>query len=145
MVQRAGGIYASIKPFASKVAEHAGRLGAILALYADPDATEVSAEAMKGGIALARHYAAEMLRLEGTAGINEELRRADELRRWWEATGEQAMHLARAYQSGPNCLRNSATARAAFLTLEEHGYAVAIRTGTIVDGKARREAWRLVD
>jgi hypothetical protein len=145
VAQQAGGIYASIKPFASKVAEHAGRLGAILTLYADPDATEVSAEAMEGGIALARHYAAEMLRLEGTAGVNDELRRADDLRRWWEETGDIAMHLSRAYQLGPNCIRSAATARAAFGALVDHGYAMPMRAGIIVDGKARREAWRLAE
>ena len=39
-------------------------------------------------------------------------------------------HLARAYQFGPNALRNAATARAAFQVLVDHGHATALRRGT---------------
>jgi hypothetical protein len=57
-----------IRPFGAKMAEHAGRLAAVLATYADPDAIEVDGHAMSCGIALAQHYAAERLRLQG-AGV----------------------------------------------------------------------------
>jgi hypothetical protein len=55
------------------------------------------------------------------------------------------MHLARIYQWGPNALRNAGTARAAMLVLVEHGHAIAMKAGAVVDGAKRREAWRLVD
>ncbi len=60
-----GGAFHTIRAFGAKMAEHAGRLAAVLAIYADPDAMEVSAEMMACGIALAHHYAAELLRLQG--------------------------------------------------------------------------------
>jgi hypothetical protein len=143
--QRDDGNMASIRAFASKLAEHAGRLSALLALYADPDAIEVDGDAMAGGIALARHYCAEMQRLHGTAGISAELQRGADLLRWWQGTGAKEMHLARAYQYGPNALRSADTARAAFKVLMDHGWAMPMRAGAMVDGAKRSEAWRLVD
>jgi hypothetical protein len=117
----------------------------VLQLYADPDAAEVSAIAMAGGIALARHYCAEMLRLNGTANIPAHLLHASALLNWWQSVGCAEMHLARIYQWGPNALRNAGTARAAMLVLVEHGHAIAMKAGAVVDGAKRREAWRLVD
>ena len=67
-----GGEWRSIRAFGAKAAEHAGRLGAVLAAYAGE--REVSAEKMTCGIALAQHYAGEMIRLKGGASITPELR-----------------------------------------------------------------------
>ncbi len=145
IAQREGGALCSIHPFASKLAEHAGRLAAVLQLYAAPDAVEVSAESMAGGIALARYYSAEMLRLNGTANIPIDLQHAAALLEWWQGTGCAEMHLARAYQFGPNALRSANAARAAFVALANHGHAVPMRSGAEVDGKKRQEAWRLAD
>jgi hypothetical protein len=52
-----------IRAFGAKMAEHAGRLAAVLTVYGNPDAMEVDAGAMACGITLAQHYAAEMVRL----------------------------------------------------------------------------------
>jgi hypothetical protein len=41
-----GGAYHAIRPFGAKLAEHAGRLAAVLTAYADPDAMDVSADMM---------------------------------------------------------------------------------------------------
>jgi Protein of unknown function (DUF3987) len=43
---RVDGEFASIRAFASKMPEHAGRLAAVLQVMDDPESTEVSAEAM---------------------------------------------------------------------------------------------------
>jgi hypothetical protein len=76
---RRGGDLHPIRAFGAKMAEHAGRLAAVLSVYADADAMEVKAEAMAGGIALAQHYGAEMLRLQGGASISPDLRLAARL------------------------------------------------------------------
>ena len=64
-----GGDYAAVKAFGAKLAEHAGRLAAVLTVYADADAMEVPGEMMACGIMLAQHYAAELLRLQGTCAV----------------------------------------------------------------------------
>lgn len=139
-----GGRLAPIKAFAAKIAEHAGRLAAVLAVYEDPDAMEVSADAMANGIALAQHYGQEMLRLAGAASINPDLRLAHRLLAWWREQGGHDLHLAAIYQRGPNALRDAATARRVMSLLEEHGYAEPLPPGTDVDGAARKHAWELV-
>jgi hypothetical protein len=138
-----GGPLAPIKAFAAKMAEHAGRMAAVLAVYDDPEAMEVPPVAMAGGIALAQHYAQEMLRLAGVASINPDLRLAHRLLVWWREQGGRDLHLAAIYQRGPNALRDAATARRVMRLLEEHGYAEPLPPATEVDGAPRKEAWEL--
>ncbi|GGC58165.1 hypothetical protein GCM10011504_40530 [Siccirubricoccus deserti] len=139
----AAGDWRPIRAFGAKAAEHAGRLAAVLAVYADPDAMEVTGEAMAGGIALAQHYAAELLRLQGTAGISPDLRLAQRLLAWWQARRDPALHLAAVYQRGLNALGDAATARRIVGILEDHGWAVRLPSGAEVEGAPRREAWTL--
>lgn len=139
-----GGRLTPIKAFAAKMAEHAGRLAAVLAVYDDPDAMEVPLPAMIGGIALAQHYGAEMMRLAGAASIAPDLRLAARLLAWWQEQRGKPLHLAAIYQHGPNALRDAATARRIVLLLEDHGYAEPLPPGTEIDGKPRKEAWELV-
>jgi hypothetical protein len=78
---RVDGEFASIRAFASKMPEHAGRLAAVLQVMDDPESTEVSAEAMANGIALTRHYASELLRLKDAALV---LQLAGRVLAWWQ-------------------------------------------------------------
>jgi hypothetical protein len=134
----------SIRAFGAKMAEHAGRLAAVLAAYADPDAMEVDGDAMGGGIALAQYYAAEMLRLQSAGAVAPDLRLAARLLAWWQARADPQCHLAAIYQIGPGALRNAADARRIVGMLEEHGFVLRLPAGTVVDGAARRDAWELV-
>jgi hypothetical protein len=61
--QADGGEYESIKPFASKLKEHAARLAAALAYYDRPDTTELTVDDLERGIRIAIYYAAEARRL----------------------------------------------------------------------------------
>lgn len=143
--QRRGGELAGMRAFASKMPEHAGRLAATLAVYADPDACEVSADAMCQGIALAQHYAAEARRLASGAQVAPELRSAETLAAWWAAQPNRRQHISTIYQRGPASLRDAAAARRAVATLEEHGWLVRLPPGAVLDGKPRREAWEFVE
>jgi len=136
-----GGEWRTIRAFGAKAAEHAGRLAAVLTAYAGQ--AEVSAELMACGIALAQHYAAEMLRLKGGAAITPELKQARLLLEWWQGRPDPRAHLAEIYQFGPNSLRSAATARAACEVLEAHGWIIPLKVGTELDGAPRREAWML--
>lgn len=139
-----GGGLRPIRAFGAKLAEHAGRLAAILAAYADPDATEVDAEAMACGITLAQHYAAEMLRLHSAGSIAPELRDAERLLAWWQARPDPHCHLAAIYQRGPGAMRDAATARRIVSTLEDHGWIMRLPANAVVDGAPRKEAWALM-
>ena len=138
------GEFRSIQAFASKMAEHAGRLAGVLTVYADPDAYEVQAEAMAGGIELAKHYALELLRLQGAAAVSPDLALASRLLAWWQARPDPKCHLAAIYQRGLYAIRDAATARRIVGILEEHGYVDRLQNGIELDGKRRREAWELI-
>ena len=138
------GMFATLKPFASKMAEHAGRLAAVLAVYADPEAIEVDAESMSNGIELVRHYGGEMKRLADGANIAPDLKLAQRLADWWSARSDRKCHLLEIYQRGPNPLRDAATAKRIVAILEEHGWIKRLPPGTILDGSPRKDSWELV-
>ena len=139
-----GGEYAVIRAFASKMPEHAGRLAAVLAIYDDPDASEVSEASMDGGIQLARHYAAEMIRMKGAAAVAPDLILAGRLLEWLQARPSPRVHLAEIYQRGLNALGSAAVARRIMNILVEHGWVTRLPDGAEFDGRARQEAWELV-
>ena len=139
-----GGALHPVKPFGAKMAEHAGRLAAVLTAYADANAVSITGEAMAGGITLAQHYAAELLRLQGVSGVSHDLHQAAVLLAWWQARAEPRCHLAEVYQGGPGMLRDAAAARRIASILQEHGYLDPLPAGTVLDGAARKEAWVLV-
>jgi hypothetical protein len=139
-----GGALAMIKGFAGKMPEHAGRLAAVLAVYADPDAIEIDAGSMAHGIAPTRFYAAEMIRLSDGARVVPDLKLARQLADWWKARSDNKCHLLEVYQYGPNPLREAATAKRIMGILEEHGWVERLPPGTVLDGKPRRDSWELV-
>lgn len=141
---RPGAEWRPIMAFGAKVAEHAGRLAAVLTVYADPDATEIGAEAMACGCALAQHYATELLRLQGAATIALPLRQANELLTWWKAQPDPRCYLVQIYQRGPNGIREAAVAKAAVAILEAHSMVRRLPPGTELDGAKRADAWELV-
>lgn len=137
-----GGEWRPIRAFGAKADEHAGRLAAVLAAYAGE--REVSAEKMACGIALAQHYAAEMIRLKGGASVSPELKGAQRLLDWWKERSDPRAHLAEIYERGPASLRTAQAARDACQTLQEHGWIKTLQAGTEFDDAPRREAWVLV-
>jgi hypothetical protein len=134
----------SIRAFGAKMAEHAGRLAAVLTVYGNPDAMQVEHESMACGIALAQHYAAEMLRLQGGAAVSPDLRLADRLLAWWHGRLDSRCYLAAIYQRSLNAISDAATARRIVGILEEHGWVRRLAVGTVIDGSPRRDAWELV-
>lgn len=86
--QAAGGNLATVRPWASKAAEHAARLAGIVALMDDPDALEVSDSAMQGGIELANFYLGEHVRLMGHSTEQGEVRKLAKLLSWLREQGQ---------------------------------------------------------
>ena len=142
--QKDDGEFRSIRPFASKMAEHAGRLAAVLTVYTDPEAREVSAEAMAGGIGLAQHYAGRTTPAPWcrNGSTRPGAGRSAALNGGRHAQNPRC-HLAEIYQRGLNAIGDAATARRIVEVLEEHGWVRRLPAGTELDGCGRRDAWGL--
>jgi hypothetical protein len=144
-----GGKLAAIKGFAAKLAEHAARIGAVIALFTDHTCTSVSEDAMAAGVNQADYYASEALRLTDDARVGEPLRHAEKLHRWLSERRQDIIWPAEVYQYGPSELRTKADALKAIGILEDHGYLVPIRGDSgqpvLIDGVSRKEAWQVLD
>jgi hypothetical protein len=137
------GTLATIRAFAGKGMEHAGRLAAVMAAFSDPDTGEIGAEDAANACTLALHYAGELLRLGEGARIEPDLRLAARLLEWWQARPDPRAHLAEIYQKGPYGARNAETARHAIGILLDHGWLRRLPERVILDGSPRRESWVL--
>jgi hypothetical protein len=152
--QAPGGALAHVTGFASKAAEHAARLAAVLTLWPDLSAREVTPSAMASGIALARFYLGEAVRLLDATTVTPETARAEALRVWlldtWPGRAERlgrspgAVTPKDVVQHGPNALRETAMARRLMEVLAGHGWLERLVEGAIVDGAARKLAYRIV-
>jgi putative DNA primase/helicase len=143
LLQREGGDLFPIKGFASKAAEHAARIAGVLALFETPDATEISADALNGGIAIAQYYIGEALRLFHSASDDQELITAQKVFDWGMQQEGQMIALAELYRCGPNAVRDKKTANRMMDILEQHHRALRIEGGAQVNGKPRRDVWLL--
>jgi hypothetical protein len=132
-----------IQAFGARMAEHAGRLAAVLGMFSDSDTMETDKSALECGIELARHYATEMQRLVEAAATRPSLKLAERLLQWWWNRLDARCHLREIYQFGPAAIRDARTARRVVAILEEHGHVTRLPEGTVLDGKSHREAWKL--
>lgn len=143
--QAPGGELAHVTAAASKAAEQACRIAGVMTLWRDLDAPEVTAADMADGIALARFHLAEAARLAEAATVSAETDRAEKLRRWLlESWPHPDVTSAEVVNKGPNVLREAVKAHAALAMLERHGWLVPLDPGTVVRGRPRKAAWRIV-
>ena len=144
--QAPDGNLAYVRGYASKSAEQAARIAAVLTLWEDLSASEVSSQAMAWGIELAQFYLSEALRLADAATVSAEIERAESLRKWLlESWTEPEVLVRDVMRLAPSrALRESPQARAALELLEKHGWIVPLEPGTEVRGASRKEAWRVV-
>jgi hypothetical protein len=142
---RPGGGLLPVSGFANKMPEHAARLAAVLTLVENPAAAELTADVMARGVLLARYYASEALRLFQGSKIDRDLRVATQLLEWLlNSWSEPNISLPDIYQTGPNAIRDRKTALRLVGILVQHGHLLKLPETTIVRGKRRREAWRIV-
>lgn len=114
-----------------------------MALFETPDATEISADALNGGIAIAQYYIGEALRLFHSASDDQELITAQKVFDWGMQQEGQMIALAELYRCGPNAVRDKKTATRMMDILEQHHRVLRIEGGAVVNGKPRREVWLL--
>ena len=152
--QRAGGSLAHVTGYASKSAEQAARIAAVLTLWQDLHAPVVALQAMGWGIALAQFYLSEAVRLSDAANLSAETRQAEALRLWlldsWPklARGQDrdpsSITPKDVVQFGPNALRETRTVQRLMAILAEYGWLVVLPDGTEISGIARKLAYRIV-
>jgi hypothetical protein len=142
-LQREGGDLYPIKGFASKAAEHSARIAGVLAIFETPDATEISANNLNGGIAIAQYYIGEALRLFHSSSDDQDLILAQKVFDWGMQQQGGIIALAELYRCGPNAVRDKKTATRMIEILEQHYRATRIEGGAVVNGKPRRDVWRL--
>jgi hypothetical protein len=120
-------------------------LAAVLTLVRDIHAVEIAFAETEAGIDLAQHYAAEALRLFGASRVSAELQLAKHLLDWLRSHWNRlAISLPDIYQRGPGAIRDKARATRIVEILEDHGFLVRIKGGANIEGKWRRDAWRLI-
>jgi hypothetical protein len=134
-----------VRGLANKLPEHAARFSGVLALVDNIDGSEVGADEMKRGIALAEHYLCEGLRLFGASHVSGDLRLAQRLLNWLLMTWrEPNISLPDLYQRSLNAIGDQATARRVVAILEDHGWLRRINEGAEINGRWRRDAWHIV-
>lgn len=139
---RPGGRFEPIRGLAAKLAEHAARIAASLALVEDLEVQEVGLHHMEGAICLARHYAREALRLQSASEEDADLALAKLLGDWllknWQG---RTISLVDAYQRGPKRIRDARVAARAMQVLEEHLWVTRIPGIHVVNGERRKDVW----
>lgn len=146
ILQAKGGILSGVTGYASKSAEQACRIAAVLTLWRDLQAPVVPDPEMVWGVTLARYYLSEAKRLSQEAVVSEGIRQAEALRVWlldtWQFSEVLPSEVA---QHAPiRALRSTLSAKTALGVLEKHGWLVSLEAGTLVRGAHRREAYRIV-
>lgn len=141
-----GGELEPIRGLANKLLEHACRLAGVLAMVDNIHCHNISKEHMAAGILLAKHYAAEALRLFGSKQVSPDLMLAQKLLSWIKHSWQEDLISAPdVYQLAPiSSIRDAKTAKRIISTLAEHGYLIQIPEGGVVKGEKRREVWRIV-
>ena len=122
-IERAQGVGADldqVREWASKAAEHACRIAGVITLVSDPNATNLSAETMRGALSLTEFYLSEYQRLVGHAGVSDDTRRAQLLLEWIKRKALRSFTTRQVMQFGPGSIRSAEVARAAIRVLEDN-------------------------
>ena len=137
------GYFSTIAGLANKLPEHAARLAAVLTLYEDIKASEITDLHMEAGIELVQYYAQEALRMKDINATDGELLKAERLMKWIEEKNYKYIPLADIYQLAPiKDLRTAKQARTIMRILEEHEYLSFIENGMgMEDGSFKKEVW----
>jgi len=136
-----GGCWEAVSGFANKAPEHALRLAGVTSYFHGETLTPTW---IKRGIELARWYLEEAVRIRDAGAVPAEIRKAENVLQWLQDQDLQQFCAVQIYQRGPYATRNKRDAKEAVDILVDHGHAVPLPSGTIIDGKARKEAWALV-
>jgi len=138
-----GGEYEYVRGFANKAPEHAARIAAILTGVSNPDALSIDMDTMRDAIQLTNYYLMEWIRILGEAGVDPDIHLAEILLEWLKNSREMFIYPIKIYQYGPNGLRNKKDTMRIMEILEGHGHVIKLGKEMILDGKKRKDVWRI--
>jgi hypothetical protein len=136
-----GQMYAPVRAFGSKAAEHALRIAGVLTIVEKAVAVHIDLNAMRRGIVLAKYYLDEWLRLVDAGSVTGDLADAHKLLTW--AQQFPKIYTKKIYQFGPYGIRDKTTALKLIGILEDHGWFRKIPGGATIDGAHRLDAWEV--
>lgn len=120
--QGGDGELATVREFASKAAEHACRIAAVLTLVRHPRASAVDVEDMERGLKLVEFYTSEQARLIGAASVAPEIENGQKLLDWISRKGLHCVTARDVMRLGPNAIRDADSAKAALKLAESHNW-----------------------
>jgi hypothetical protein len=140
-----GGWAADISGFASKAPEHACRLAAIMTLFEDREVDTISGDVMEAACKMVKYYLSQHRYLCIAATNETDVAHAQTLLDWLRKNlvAGQAFATDRILQFGPVHARRAKALDRMLGLLKEYGWVDELPSGTTVDGKKRRKAYRL--
>ena len=138
-----GGMFANVKPWASKAAEQALRIAGVLAIFDDPTTQTIDLQTLDRGASLATWHLREAARLASVAAVPVDVRNAELLLDWCAATSRRLLCSSDALQRGPTRIRDRETFLRAVGELERAGWAEPVPEGAVIEGKHRRHVWNM--
>ncbi|KFI24169.1 DUF3987 domain-containing protein, partial [Paenirhodobacter enshiensis] len=143
--QGAGRPMEQARAYASKAAEQAARIAGVLTLWANVEAPEVTPEAMGWGVKLAQFYLSEAKQLAEAGLVSEETAKAETLRKWLlESWEDDDVLPSDILKHGPNAMRERKTLSGPLAMLVKAGHLIQMDAGTVIRGRPRKEAYRIV-
>jgi len=136
-----GGRFEAIRAPANKAAEQAARIAGVLTLVADLDAGQVELAELEAAVTLAEYYLDAWMRIQEAGEVNPGLLLAEKVLQWSKKF--KYVYPVLLYQRGPNGVRTGADAKRIAKILEGHGHWVRVEGGMVLDGKMRRDAWKV--
>jgi|EndMetStandDraft_5_1072996.scaffolds.fasta_scaffold00195_26 hypothetical protein len=143
-----GGDLVDVRGFASKLPEQAARIAAVLAVFQHGLKVQlIEDEMLANGIAIARYYLSEAVRLFGVASPNPVLVDAQVVSDWLKADWkENLVSVAAIQQRGPAQIRkrNADQIKEIIQALVRHDHlSDRLPNGGTVTGKKARDCWRV--
>jgi hypothetical protein len=137
----AGGKLETIRGLANKAPEHALRMAGVLTLVDALGAGAIDIWHVEAGIHLADFYLSEALRFTEAGMCDPDIVLAEKVAKW--ASGRDYVYPVLIYQLGPNGVRTAKDVRRIARILEDHRHWMPVDGGMVLDGKHRREAWKV--
>jgi len=113
---------ALIKDVAAKASENASRIACRLAVFEDPNVTQLTDDYMRRGIAISNWHLSEARRLLLGSDVYPKLQRAQVLHNWLQTRGQERFSCRDIHQKGPSSLCQRATYKEALAPLMDHNW-----------------------
>jgi hypothetical protein len=140
-----GGWAADVSGFAAKGPEHACRIAAIMTLFEDPRQDTISADIMHDACQIINYHLAQYKYLCIAATNETEVAKAQGLLDWLRKNLKpgDAFATDKVLQFGPAHARQARALDRLLNILMEYGWVHQLPSGTEIEGKKRRKAFRL--